>query len=176
MKHKKEIRINDELNCYEFDLTKAGTGTIKIGYIDFEDYWILEDYNWYAYKDDKTFYINAFKKGKKIRLHQLLMGFPEAPLTPDHINQNGLDNRRCNLRIATKREQCRNQSTRSDNKSGIKGVYFKIDRNSWCARINNNEGIRESKWFSVNKYGFDEAKKKTIDWRKQKEIEYDYNL
>ena len=175
MKHKKEIRINDELNCYEFDLTNAGTDTIKIGYIDFEDYWVLEDYNWYATKGDKTFYITTNIGGrKKIGLHRLLMNYPKTPMSVDHINRNGLDNRRCNLRIATKREQGINRSIHINNKSGIVGVYFKIDRNVWSASINNNEGINKTKSFSIKEFGNSYALALAYTWRKQKEIEYEY--
>jgi len=45
-------------------------------------------------------------------LHQLVMdhsGFGKGQLSVDHINQNKIDNRRCNLRITTQSEQNTNR-------------------------------------------------------------------
>lgn len=51
----------------------------------------------------------------------------------DHVNRNGLDNRRANIRIATRKENNRNLGLRSDNKSGFKGISFDRNRNKWFA-------------------------------------------
>lgn len=53
----------------------------------------------------------------------------------DHIDGNGLNNRRCNLRLATNAQNAYNQKKRSDNASGFKGVSFDKSRNKWIAQI-----------------------------------------
>jgi hypothetical protein len=54
----------------------------------------------------------------------------------DHINHDGLDNRRNNIRLATKQENNRNQCIRNVEKtSKYKGVYWHADRNKWRAGI-----------------------------------------
>lgn len=53
----------------------------------------------------------------------------------DHINGNGLDNRRSNLRSATTAENQRNARRRSDNTSGFKGVHWDAAQRRWKAQI-----------------------------------------
>ena len=53
----------------------------------------------------------------------------------DHIDHNGLDNQRENLRICTVAENQRNRKADSDNASGFKGVCFSRKRHKWYAQI-----------------------------------------
>ena len=56
-----------------------------------------------------------------IWMHHEIMGSPTAERL-DHVNGNGLDNRRCNLRQASKAENGRNRRINANNTSGFKGV------------------------------------------------------
>lgn len=53
---------------------------------------------------------------------------PDAGLVVDHINHDKNDNRRENLRVCTRRENMLNQQTRSDSKTGLKGVLNRRGR------------------------------------------------
>ncbi len=53
----------------------------------------------------------------------------------DHINENGLDNRVVNLRIATSSQNKHNVKLKRNNTSGVKGVYWNTARNLWQAQI-----------------------------------------
>lgn len=55
-----------------------------------------------------------------VRLHRWLLGFPAMQI--DHINQNTLDNRRCNLRICTQSENMANCGVRKNKQVKFKGV------------------------------------------------------
>ncbi|MBU6408070.1 MAG: HNH endonuclease [Alphaproteobacteria bacterium] len=57
--------------------------------------------------------------GKTIYLHRLIMKAPKG-VTVDHINRDGLDNRKANLRLASQSENNANREVR--NSTGFRGV------------------------------------------------------
>jgi hypothetical protein len=56
----------------------------------------------------------------------------------DHQNRDKLDNRRRNLRAATKSQQKGNEAVRKSNKSGFKGVSWAKHAKKWRACIWNH--------------------------------------
>lgn len=65
-------------------------------------------------------------------LHRLLLGEPAGQV--DHIDGNGLDNRRANLRVATRQQN--NWNTRSrPGTSRFKGVSWEPRRSRWRVQI-----------------------------------------
>jgi hypothetical protein len=65
------------------------------------------------------------------KMHTLLSGWPLV----DHVNGDGLDNRRANLRPATVSQNGANVGLRAHNTSGFKGVTWHAQRGRWQARI-----------------------------------------
>lgn len=106
----------------------------KYAIVDASDYEWISLYRWYAKKDGHTYYALA-SSGKKIKMHRVILGAKEGQLT-DHLNRNGLDNRRCNLRICTQSQNQAN-SQRSCGTSHFKGVYRR--GNKWVAQIRTPE-------------------------------------
>lgn len=99
--------------------------------VDDEDYPLLSCLHWYLVKSSKTFYACNHFVGK---IHQLLMPV-DAPLLVDHIDRNGLNNQKSNLRICTKQQNAWNQEKKGPGTSKYKGVYFDSTRNKWMSRI-----------------------------------------
>ena len=107
--------------------------------LDEEDKHLLDEY---------TFYIDAYGyggtnlniNGRKFckKLHHFILPKKEG-LTIDHINQNPLDNRRCNLRYITKSENSINSKIPITNTSGYKGVSWNKKRKKWEAYITINQ-------------------------------------
>jgi hypothetical protein len=115
-------------------LTKGGDVLV-----DDEDFEELNKYKWYAFRGGKTFYATRMerlpdKKWKMTRMHREIMGARDGVII-DHINANGLDNRKENLRFCTRKENNRNSSKQKNNKSGFKGVCWYKRCSKWHARI-----------------------------------------
>lgn len=69
------------------------------------------------------------------RLAYLYMTGEWPALDIDHINRDRSDNRWANLRLATPTENSGNQDLRTNNRTGLKGVYWDKSRNKWHAQI-----------------------------------------
>ena len=91
--------------------------------VDDEDFDILSKFKWYYSKGRNTNYAIAANNRKLIRMHRLIMN-PKKGFVIDHINGDGLDNRRENLRICSYSHNSMNSALKKGNKSGIKGVFW----------------------------------------------------
>lgn len=78
--------------------------------VDAADYELLAKYSWHAKPDRNTVYARTRIPGggPRMLMHRLLTGAQSGQLV-DHINGNGLDNRRANLRLCTAAENIRNK-------------------------------------------------------------------
>lgn len=85
--------------------------------IDVEDAQYAKDYVWHSVQTSKrsrTRYVSGYRRGDSRRsryLHRVIMDTP-AYLTVDHINHDGLDCRRANMRNVTLSENCKNRRKR----------------------------------------------------------------
>lgn len=87
--------------------------------------------------EQKTWYAQTQFNRKTVLMHRWILGVQPGQEV-DHINRNGLDNRRSNLRICSKSENNANRGF-YDPKSGFRGVYVQGRR--FVARISIN-GVR----------------------------------
>lgn len=87
-------------------------------------------------------------RGKTIFMHRVIMEPPQN-LCVDHINGNGLDNRRANLRICSTRENLRNSILSAANTTGYKGVSFNRNAKKFQARIEFNYRSRHIGYFKT---------------------------
>lgn len=87
--------------------------------IDAEDAPLVSTRNWYALCERRTIY--AASGHEKLRLHHVLLP-RDGDFIVDHIDGDGLNNRRSNLRSATPLQNSMNQRLRRDSKTGFRGV------------------------------------------------------
>ena len=105
--------------------------------VDDEDYLKVSKYRWSV--SLPCGYAERRIKGKLERMHRFIMNVPKGFMI-DHVNMNGLDNRRKNLRICTKAENMRNRNKTRLNKSGYKGVYLDFN-NKWKAQLKKGKKV-----------------------------------
>lgn len=109
-----------------------------VALVDDEDYDSLSPHKWYAFKHSEHCTVYAGRKltaeGNILRMHRIILSAPSG-LDVDHVNGDGLDNRRCNLRIATRSQNCHNRGAGRNNKSGYKGVCWHTQAGRWVAQI-----------------------------------------
>lgn len=74
---------------------------------------------------------------KTILMHRVINNTPDG-LETDHVDGDGLNNQRSNLRDATVAQNRQNRRMRVDNISGAKGVFWSKKRKTWEARIQSN--------------------------------------
>ena len=110
----------------------------KYALIDDKDFDNLSTMSWQVHKLGNNYYAyhcsNIKGKTKNIKMHRYLLNYPTG-MDIDHINGNGLDNRRENLRICTRSENLRNSKLRNNNTSGYKGVSWSKMRKKWIVQI-----------------------------------------
>lgn len=105
----------------------------KVAIVDAKDYEWLSQHKWYASQKRNGFYACRHSKGKVIYMHRVIMKAPQG-LFVDHIDGNGLNNRRSNLRVCTVSQNHQNQRFRGG-LSRYKGVCFLKKINKWRANI-----------------------------------------
>jgi HNH endonuclease len=116
--------------------------------VDVEDFERLNEYSWYCtsygYAMCRTV-PEKLRKGKKRHayMHRLLCPVPEE-MVVDHINRNKLDNRKANLRPATKRQNAWNGTFKKRaGKTCYRGVLWDKALKKWRVRLDIN-GRRKS--------------------------------
>lgn len=110
--------------------------------VDDEDYLFLQSFKWYAVPSGNSVYAQADSIGRAHRVVAQRAGILIDGQQIDHIDRNGLNNRRENLRAATAKQNRRNsrkyQRSRGTS-SSYKGVSWHAARNKWQAHIKYNK-------------------------------------
>lgn len=129
-------------NTIAIPLTRGYTATINA-----EDAPLVASYTWYVAPRRIRIYARGRLKPRvagrgrlpiTVYMHRLITSAPQGAEV-DHINGDGLDNRRCNLRICDGSVNRMNYGKpyRHAKKvtSQYRGVSYRSDRNKWQGRI-----------------------------------------
>lgn len=107
-----------------------------VAIVDDADVDVVTRYSWYAVSGGKQIWyavrsISHTVGGGAQPMHSLITGYAHT----DHINGDGLDNRRCNLRETDHSTNQRNSRKRPGTSSQFKGVSWDRRRRRWVGQI-----------------------------------------
>lgn len=108
----------------------------KCVFVDDEDYEELSIHKWYFHNGYAVRAFRENKKHKMILMHRIITKTPKGLYT-DHIDGNGLNNQRSNLRVVTNQQNIFNQKVKT-NSSIYKGVYWNKNAKKWLSQIRVN--------------------------------------
>lgn len=139
----------------------------KYALIDDEDFDRIEKHSWHLVKIGSVFYAaTGIWNGSNMTtyyLHRFIMNTPKRLVT-DHIDGNGLNNQKSNLRVCTSSQNHMNTGLQKNNTSGYRGVmWYKRDK-KWLAVIK-----IDKKLINLGKY---KEKSKAIEIRSKAEKKY----
>ncbi len=132
---------------YGYSYRRIPLGEGKFTIVDEQDYYRFNKFNWCAEYDGWNTYAVRItgvpkKKIEILSLHRAIMNRPKGLLV-DHRNNNGLDNRRENLRIATKSQNTCNRRKKENTSSQFIGVCFSKREGKWAVNITHQ---RKGEW------------------------------
>jgi hypothetical protein len=122
----------DDKTFYYIPLTQG-----QYAMVDAEDYERVSRCKWCLSRTGHQLYAQRRCRGKTIRMHQFILNPPKG-MVVDHIDGNGLNNRRCNLRICTREQNAWNHKRRKpqDASSQYIGVYrYKNRPDKWYVKV-----------------------------------------
>lgn len=134
------------------ELTKG-----KFALIDDEDFDLVSKFKWHV-SGCKNYAISG-RREKLIRMHNLIFG----KMKVDHINGDGLDNRRENLRKCTNSQNMANSKKRIGTSSKYKGVCWCKRENKWSAYIYTNKKRKSLGYFKNQKDAAKAYDKKAVE-------------
>jgi AP2 domain. len=115
----------------------------QVALVDDEDYEMLVAYG--TWRIASGVYAGMMRGGRTILMHRVILG-PQAGQEIDHINMDGLDNRRSNLRLATKSQNGIHRPKPRPSASRYKGVGWW--RRDSCWRVKIGHGGRHVGYFA----------------------------
>lgn len=107
--------------------------------LDDEDFNYLNQFKWKAHKAKHTIYasrnIKVSGKWKTILMHRVILNLNDKNTFTDHIDLNGLNNQKHNLRIANRSQNNANRKSTKNSSSKFLGVFFNKKTGKWYASV-----------------------------------------
>ena len=114
--------------------------------IDDEDYERVAQFKWTALvirnRNGEISIVYGYRNAKgddgkqhPVMLHRFILGLEDKSLRVDHIDHNGTNNTRSNLRVCTQSQNQGNRRMSRNNRTGYRGVEWYPAYGMWTARV-----------------------------------------
>jgi hypothetical protein len=131
----------------------------KVALVDDDDFEWLNQWKWTLSKENHTCYAirkesRTLNNGKQktLLMHRVILEMSDTHKKVDHIDRNGLNNQKSNLRTVNDSQSSHNRGSFKVSTSKYKGVSFsknKYDRKKWIAKFTKNgKGIFIGRFFT----------------------------
>jgi len=115
---------------------KLTTGEVAL--VSKKDLSDISKHNWYHLRVgkegyEKRVYAQSHIDGTPVQMHRFILDFPDGEV--DHINGDGLDNRRKNLRVCSRSQNLCNKGSYEGSSSQYKGVHYRSGRDHFEAEL-----------------------------------------
>ena len=134
----------------------------KVALVDDDDFEYLNQFKWCAHRKETTYYAVRSvtispKKRIMVKMHRVIID-AGIGIEVDHIDRNGLNNQKVNLRLCTGQQNRINRGAHRNNKSGFKGVSWNKKDKRWRACIS-----KDKKHFCVGSFSTPQEAAKAYD-------------
>lgn len=143
---------------------------IHVKFFNCDDEFLCDVDDWEKAKEicwfkNNTGYARGEINDKFILFHDYILNIdPSCEIEADHISGNRLDNRRCNLRLCSRKENAYNKGLYSNNTSGVTGVSWHKTYGKWGAYIQKDK---------INMLlGYFDAYEDAVQARRKAEVKY----
>lgn len=149
--------------------------------VDESDYDYLSQFAWRLHDAGNNQYairevaesddIPGYEVGDHALMHRVIMGLDKGergkPPEVDHVNGDGLDNRKENLRVVTRAENAQNRSGGQGRTSEYRGVCWDKQTGKWRARFK-----KDGKVHNLGRYESEEAAARVARRARRKAMPY----
>ncbi len=151
---------------------RSRTFGVKYVQVDDEDYVFLNRWRWHLSKEKNLFYAmrnetsSVIGKRYHVSMHRVIMGVYDPEIEIDHIDHNGLNNQKNNLRACTGDQNRKNRRKGHGATSKYIGVHLRIRKRKlgeeykvWVGGIHSKGNKEPRKHFSHTEQGEIQAAK-----------------
>lgn len=133
-----------------------------VALVDDDDFEVLNKFKWVAARIKQTYYAVRNlprENGKQTSMHRVILNTPDG-MDTDHINGNGLDNRRENLRVVSHRGNAQNRHSKKS--SQYPGICWNKQKMKWQASIRINGQKHHLGYYRVEIHAYESYRKACI--------------
>ena len=120
------------------EITNRAGEVIAHAQVDDCDAPLVRNRKWILATNGGCRYAVTTVDGRQLLMHRILLGLKTNDRHVDHIDGDGLNNTRSNIRVVSHAENMQNRRLHRNNTSGYRAVSFDKKNKKWRARVQLN--------------------------------------